>query len=296
MSRNTSPAVTVIIATYNKEQTLRYALESVLWQTFIDFECWVIGDACTDNSEELVANFADPRLHWFNLSHNSGYQSAPTNEGLRRARGKYIAYLNDDDIWLPNHLQVLVEGLDKFGVGFAYAMMEWIKSEQVKVVFIPDYPNAPQPPEATATMHRREVIDEIGYWKEPHQVHALPRVDYFRRAQFANCSFLLVPFLTSLKFSLSNSGYGQVSLQDEYIRRIRTDEKFVETELAKLLVGIYRESQGPLSMAQVRRQLSHSVRRMMVKRKIDPGRLLFWKRSGQRIDEWRKSLGLDKSQ
>ena len=295
MKLDAPPTVTVIIATYNKEQTLQYAIESVLWQTFTDFECWVIGDGCTDKSKEVVAGVADPRIHWFNLPQNSGYQSAPTNEGLRRARGIYIAYLNDDDIWLPNHLQTLVEGMEKFEVDFAYTIMEWIRSEKYRVVDIPNYPNALQPPEATATMHRRGIIDEIGYWKEPDEVQAIPRVEYFRRAQFLNHSFQLVPTLTAIKFGHKGAPYGQVTLQDKYVAKIRNDEAFVEKELAKLLIAATHKIEGPLALDQIKRQLSHSLRLMMIKRKIDPGRILFWKRSGQRISEWRKSLGLDTS-
>jgi glycosyltransferase involved in cell wall biosynthesis len=293
MNLDASPTVSVIIATYNKAQTLQYAIESVLWQTFTEFECWVIGDGCTDNSEEVVTKIADPRFYWFNLCQNSGYQSAPTNEGLRRARGKYIAYLNDDDIWLPNHLQALVEGLENFAVDFAYTIMEWIRSEEYRGVEIPNYPHALQPPEATATMHRREVIDDIGYWKEPGEVQAIPRVEFFRRAQFSNHSFLLVPYLTALKFGHKGAAYGEVTLQDKFMAKIRNDGAFVEKELAKLLIGATHKIERPLSVEQMRRQLSHSLRLMMIKRKIDPGRLMFWKRSGQRIAEWRKSLGLD---
>ena len=98
MSPAKTPTVTIIIATYNKMSTLRYAIESVLWQSFADFECLVIGDGCTDGSEEVVAGFNDPRLYWNNLTRNSGHQSAPTNEGLRRARGEYISYLNQAQI------------------------------------------------------------------------------------------------------------------------------------------------------------------------------------------------------
>ena len=93
-----SPLVSVLIATYNKASTLRFAIESVLWQTQQDFEVWVIGDNCTDDSVQLVRSFNDSRFNWINLPENSGYQSVPHNEGLRRARGKYIAYLNHDDI------------------------------------------------------------------------------------------------------------------------------------------------------------------------------------------------------
>lgn len=293
MNPAATPAVTVIIATYNKEPTLRVAIESVLWQTFADFECWVIGDGCTDGSAEMVALIDDPRVRWFNLPINSGYQSAPTNEGLRRAKGKYIAYLNDDDIWLPNHLQVLVDHLEKSGFDIAYSIMERVESEQVQTIDVPNYPNALRPPEATATIHRKEIIEKIGYWKEHSEVQAIPRVDFFRRAQFSNLSFLLVPYLTAIKFSRNGAGYGMVTLQDEYMSRIQTDEEFVERELAKLLVKAYHQLEGPISLREIRGKVAHSLRLMMIKRKIDPGRLVFWKRSGQRIIDWQKSLDMD---
>src|SRR5688572_30048995 len=112
-SNEKSPLVTVVIATYNRADTLKYAVESCLWQTFKDFEVWVVGDACTDHTEKVMQSFSDPRINWYNLPKNSGYQSKPNNEGIRRAKGKYIAYLNHDDIWLPNHLEVLVDKLEK---------------------------------------------------------------------------------------------------------------------------------------------------------------------------------------
>ncbi len=87
------PVVTVITATYNRKKSLDLTLQSLLQQDLTDFEAWVVGDACTDGSEQVVQSFRDPRLHWFNLEKNTGHQSGPNNEGLRRARGRYVAYL-----------------------------------------------------------------------------------------------------------------------------------------------------------------------------------------------------------
>jgi len=108
-----SPLVSVVIATYNYSSVLRYALQSVLWQTFQDFEVWVIGDACTDDSETVTASFGDPRIHWHNLAENSGSQSLPNNAGIERARGKYVAYLGHDDLWHPTHLELLINALER---------------------------------------------------------------------------------------------------------------------------------------------------------------------------------------
>ena len=76
-----SPQVTVIIATYNRSGALRYAISSVLAQTYRDFELLVVGDACTDDSASVAAEFADPRVRWHNLSTNCGNQFGPNNHG-----------------------------------------------------------------------------------------------------------------------------------------------------------------------------------------------------------------------
>ena len=94
---------------------LRLAIESVRWQTFSDWELWVIGDACTDDTAEVVASFADPRIHFFNLPANVGEQSGPNNEGFRRTRGRCVAYLNHDDLWFPDHLAGLTRFIDETG-------------------------------------------------------------------------------------------------------------------------------------------------------------------------------------
>ena len=91
-----TPTVTVIVPTYNSRATLRCALQSLIAQELGDFEAWIIGDACTDGSEEEVANLGDERLHWANLAVNVGNQWRPNNEGLQRARGRYIAFLGHD--------------------------------------------------------------------------------------------------------------------------------------------------------------------------------------------------------
>jgi glycosyltransferase involved in cell wall biosynthesis len=111
-SRST-PSVTVVIPTYNYAAVLAYAIASVLDQTYRDFELLVVGDGCTDDSEHVAAATGDARVQWVNLPENTGHQSAPNNEGLRRGQGAVIAYLGHDDLWLPHHLDVLMEAFDQ---------------------------------------------------------------------------------------------------------------------------------------------------------------------------------------
>jgi glycosyltransferase involved in cell wall biosynthesis len=107
------PAISVVIATYNRSRALGCAVESVLRQTFKDWELIVVGDGCTDDTAEIVARYADadPRVRFVNLERHWGEQSAPNNVGRTLAGAPLIAYLSHDDLWLPNHLKACSEAL-----------------------------------------------------------------------------------------------------------------------------------------------------------------------------------------
>src|SRR5437667_10908196 len=98
-----NPSVTVIIPTYNWSSVLPYSIGSVLRQTFTDFEVLVVGDGCTDDPEAVVGRISDPRVRWVNLRTNTGDPSERNNEGLRQARGRYMAYLGHDYRCLRHH-------------------------------------------------------------------------------------------------------------------------------------------------------------------------------------------------
>ena len=103
-----TPAISVIIPTYNWSAALRLAIRSVLLQTMQDFEILVVGDGCTDDSEQVVRDFRDPRISWHNLARNYGSQWAADNYGMEAARASFIAYLGHDDIWYPTHLAAIL--------------------------------------------------------------------------------------------------------------------------------------------------------------------------------------------
>jgi glycosyltransferase involved in cell wall biosynthesis len=103
-----TPAISVIIPTYNWSAALRLAIRSVLLQTMQDCEILVVGDGCTDDSEQVVRDFRDPRISWHNLARNYGSQWAADNYGMEAARASFIAYLGHDDIWYPTHLAAVL--------------------------------------------------------------------------------------------------------------------------------------------------------------------------------------------
>jgi len=103
-----APRVTVLMATYNRSNVLRHAIASVRAQTVTDWEALVIGDAVTDDTADVVAAFDDPRIQYLDLPVNSGDHSGPNSVGARLARTDYVAWLSQDDLWLPDHLELLL--------------------------------------------------------------------------------------------------------------------------------------------------------------------------------------------
>ena len=105
------PAVTVVIATYNRPEVLRVAVRSVLIQTFQDFRIFVIGDNCDERTQEAICSFSDDRITYLNLPVRFGEQSGPNSIGMMLADTRFIAFLNHDDIFLPDHLECALNRL-----------------------------------------------------------------------------------------------------------------------------------------------------------------------------------------
>lgn len=198
-----APLVSVIAATYNSSATLKLALSSVLRQDLGDWEVWVIGDGCTDDSEAVVAALDDSRVNWHNLARNSGSQSAPNNEGLRRARGRYIAYLGHDDLWLPWHLSALVQHIERSGADLVHSLCPLIGPDGVIEIIGPPRDGAGYdlhfiPP--TSWLHRRELVEAVGPWRDPDAITRAVDWDFTRRAYLAGRRIECIPTLSVLKF------------------------------------------------------------------------------------------------
>jgi glycosyltransferase involved in cell wall biosynthesis len=116
---NASPLVSVIVRTRNRPWYLRQALEGLAAQTFRDFEALVINDG-GDDVADLVREF-EGRVDCRYFLHRPGRgRCAAANRGLAEARGELIAYLDDDDLYYPDHLATLVEALEDRGADVAY--------------------------------------------------------------------------------------------------------------------------------------------------------------------------------
>ena len=166
-----NPKVSVIMPTYNRARFIKDAIKSVLNQSFKDFELIIINDGSTDATEKIILKFKDPRIIYIKKKKNKGLPSA-RNLGISRARGRYISYLDDDDIYYPRHLKRLSDFLDTHpGIGLVYADVEFKKYGKTFVPYSFDYSKKHLEVDNiisgdVSLMHRREVFDKAGYFDE----------------------------------------------------------------------------------------------------------------------------------
>lgn len=107
-----SPLVSILMPVYNTAPYLKEAMDSMLSQTFKDFELIVLNDCSPDNADEILDTYNDPRIVRYKGERNMGLSNV-LNAGMDIARGKYIARMDSDDISLPNRLEVQVKYMEE---------------------------------------------------------------------------------------------------------------------------------------------------------------------------------------
>ncbi|MGE3958193.1 MAG: glycosyltransferase family 2 protein [Vicinamibacterales bacterium] len=238
------PRVSVVIATYNSSRVLRCALQSVCAQTYDDFDVWIVGDACTDDSAAVVEAFGDRRLHWVNLPSRVGGQYGPNNEGLRRASGEFIAYLGHDDLWFPWHLASVMAVVDQTGADFAYGGVVFMGPEGPREV----YGNRKERAQVSVSppsgwLHRRAIVDTCGPWRPPAVESIGTDVGFQARAFLAGYRFEPSRRVSVLKFPshwwtlYARNDYPQ----ETYLGRMRDDVDGLLRDVLNDLVFTYAE-------------------------------------------------------
>jgi glycosyltransferase involved in cell wall biosynthesis len=201
------PRFTVVMATFNRGRHVLPSIRSVLQQDLKDFELLVIGDNCTDETGTIVEGLSEPRIRWINLATNGGSQSFPNNEGIRRARGRYVAYLGHDDIWEPGHLAALADIFEtRPDVDFAVSgailhMPNGMPGSWVCSIFDDDDAKHRHffPPSTFA--HRHAVPQQIGAWSNPREIRPPVDCDFLLRAAEADLRFASTKRVTVHKFT-----------------------------------------------------------------------------------------------
>lgn len=182
ISDPSEPLVSIIVPTINRPDMLRETIQSILDQTYRNFEIIVVNDAGQDVSD-VIASFGSSRIIYLTHPQNKGL-AASRNTGIRAAQGKYVAYLDDDDIYYPNHLETLVSHLESTDCYIAYTdsyqanqkliedsyqtvnrTLEYSRDFDYELILVQNFIPV------LCFMHDRAIIDEVGYFDETLRSH-----------------------------------------------------------------------------------------------------------------------------
>ena len=309
------PLVSVVIATYNRADILHFAIHSVLLNERIDLEVIVVGDGCTDHTAEIVAGIGDARVRYVNLPQNWGEQSVPSNEGISRARGEFVAFLNHDDLFLPWHLSDLLGAHRESG-----ADVTW--SPYIVVFAAPSVANdSPNPSYelagvtptnafdpavfvvASATCYRKKVLEQVGGWTRASRTILSPSQDLLFKTYQAGFRIRRtdLPSVLALYGGERKDSYARPSAEEHrwYFELVQRGGERLVAEL--LRAGVHDAAKRQRVLAQTSTtffglwRLHRYVSAVSLRLGIHPNALRMWlqhRRPGGFINRVRRATGL----
>lgn len=152
--------VSIVIPTYKRTSGLKRAIDSILSQSYTNFEICIVGDKCPE-LDSFILKYKDVRIKWFNLQTNAKDSGAtPRNYALKMiVSGKYVAYCDDDDYWLNDHLQLLMDLMNKDSE-LSYVFSSFMMGEYPIMVKEPKLYRIT----TSALLHKTELLEKYGYW------------------------------------------------------------------------------------------------------------------------------------
>jgi glycosyltransferase involved in cell wall biosynthesis len=190
------PTVSIIVSAYNRPHVIPFALKSVLASDFEDWEMIVVGDGCDAATEDAVRAFTDPRIRFHNLPANTGHQSTPHNKGVELARGEFVLFLNQDDMYFPDHVSRRVAFMRTTGADISWSPILLLQHSGLeegpaevnkdRLTIDGAVAEGGFNPRSFVISScwavRREVCHEVGPWLQPSETRLSPSQEWLYRA------------------------------------------------------------------------------------------------------------------
>lgn len=240
-----NPLVSVIVPTYNRAYCLGRAIKSVIDQTYPHWEMIIVDNHSADNTDELIAIFDEPKINLIKI-HNKGVIAASRNNGLHASHGKYVAFLDSDDWWLPKKLEKSVQALES-GADLVYHDLflmppdaekpKFWKKAKTRSVKAPVFRDLLVNGSAicnSSVVVKRKLIQKIGGFSEDPELIAAEDYDaWLRVAKLTNSYFRLRDCLGYYTVGADNISGAECSLVN--VKRLL---ELYENEIEKLRVDV----------------------------------------------------------
>jgi glycosyltransferase involved in cell wall biosynthesis len=243
MNDNAAPLVSVVIPSYNHAHFLGRALQSVLDQTYTNWEAIVIDNHSQDNTDEVVRSFENSQIALLKIR-NNGVIAASRNMGIRAAKGEWIAFLDSDDWWARDKLQkcfekfsnkvdIIYHDLDIRRETPLYFMKKKIKSRQLKSPVLNDLLINGNVIPNSSVLVRKNILEQIGGLNEDNKMIGVEDYNAWLRIAQLKAGFLYIH--QSLGFyqvhsQSVSSNHGSVQTRpavEEFLTRLNYDQKII---------------------------------------------------------------------
>ncbi len=289
--------VSVIIPTYNRAALLKEAIESVRSQTYANWELIVVDDGSTDDTQSIISQNRDSRIRYF-YQKNAGV-SAARNRGIEESRSPLIAFLDSDDLWVPEKLERQVHVMKQhpetgllYGQVGRYSISDSNRSEVEPLkglMTVPELLNGPRTLFTSTVIVRRACLEQAGLFDT--ELHVGEDFDLFLRIAEKYPVFFLEGADTKMRIHPENTGGNVKKLYSGYLNFAQKMMKAYANQIAKpsryeeleakysyLLGGLYLK-EGKVSEA--RRLIAGAIRK-----RTDVGRLVGSSHSGPFTVVW----------
>lgn len=219
------PTISYVIATYGRPEVLHATLRALRLQTVGTWEAVVVGDCCDDRTLAVIRQLDDPRIRYYNLPARYGEQGGPNSVGVTVANADWVAFLNHDDLLLPDHSRRVIdlgerENVDVVSTRFvSVKALHSIKPSRVDAEFGPVFPAARTTREvmtrrsyglepASAWAIRRPTALAVGPWRSWETVHRVPWHDWMLRILKTRARWGFDPTITGICVLTHHRGEG----------------------------------------------------------------------------------------
>lgn len=221
-----NPIVSIITPAYNSSKFIQETIDSIQSQTFSDWEHIIVDDCSQDETVEIVQKQKDSRIRLITLPQNAGAAVA-RNTGLRIAQGRYIAFLDSDDLWVPHKLETQLNFMRKKDVAFSFSKYRVVREDGLDTGMVVDVP----PTIDYKSLLKNTVIGCLTVMLDTHKLGSLQMPNIRSRQD------------TALWLSILKDGYMAHGIQEELslYRKVEGSLSSNKLKAAKQTWKLYRD-------------------------------------------------------